>query len=98
MQNIALAGAIPASPISLEIALPIPAKGPVQSPASDGSAGITAEIIIVIETAVAAFAGKTARIISVKLVDEAPARPNSWVDQGLALVHRSHNTVQRGHK
>ena len=97
MQNIALACAIPASPISLEIALPIRARGPLQASASAGPAGITAEIITVIETAVAARAGKTARIISVKLVDEAPARPNSWVDQGLALVHGSHNTVQRGH-
>jgi hypothetical protein len=97
MQNIALAGAIPASPITREIDPPVPAKGPLQAPETDGSSGITAEIITVIEAAVAAFAGKTARIISVKLVEETPARPNSWVDQGLALVHGSHNTVQRGH-
>lgn len=98
MQNTALAGAVPALSASLEIVLPNTAQELVQSPVSDGFTGITAEIMTVIETAVAAYAGKTARIISVKLVGESPERvANSWTDQGLALVHGSHNTVQRGH-
>jgi hypothetical protein len=97
MQNTALAASIPASLASLEIVRPNAAEKPVQSAAWDGSAGITAEIMTVIETAVAAFAGKKARIISVKMVDESPERANPWAEQGLALVHGSHNTVQRGH-
>ena|ERR1700691_5519310 len=97
MQKIALAVVIPTLPASLEIVRSPVAEGPIQARVPNSSGGITPEIMTVIETAVTAYAGKNARIVSVKLVDETPAGSNSWVDQGLALVHASHNTVQRGH-
>jgi hypothetical protein len=64
-------------------------------PAPDAGA-ITAEIVAVIEAAVAAFAGKKLRITSIKVGREAPARSTSWADQGRDIVHGSHNLVQRG--
>ena len=64
--------------------------------AAGSSAEITPEIMTVIEAAVTAFAGKKARIVSVKQVPEAPSPRSSWASHGLTLVHGSHNLVQRG--
>lgn len=76
---------------------PRAAESPVVSSAAMRTAGITPEIMAIIEAAVTAFAGKKLRIVSVKLGSTSQAGSSSWGDQGRDMIHRSHNLVQRGH-
>jgi hypothetical protein len=92
MKKIALAHSVPISPE------PVGASSDMNSDDSGAAdAAISPEIMAVIETAVAAFAGKNARIISVKEIPAISASGRSWASHGLTLIHGSHNLVQRGH-
>ena len=75
------------------------AVAPVLTEPADGinSDGITPEVMAVIQAAVEAYAGKKARVVSVKLVSEPQTQHSSWTENGLTLIHGSHNLVQRGH-
>lgn len=69
----------------------------VNSSKASISTEITPEIMTVIETAVGAYLGKRARIVSVRLVSESRPEANPWLERGRDMIHRSHNIVQRGH-
>jgi hypothetical protein len=60
------------------------------------SAGITPEIVAVIEAAATAFVGRKIRILSVRLLSGSTHYPSTWADQGRGIIHASHNLVQRG--
>jgi len=59
--------------------------------------GITPDVMAVIEEAAAAYLGRKARILSVKLKAHAEAESSSWADQGRSVQQTSHNLVQRRH-
>ena len=61
------------------------------------SAGITPEIVAVIEAAATAFVGAKIRILSVRILSESAQDSGSWADRGRDIIHASHNLVQRGH-
>jgi hypothetical protein len=64
---------------------------------AESTAGITPEILAVIDTAATAFVGKKVRIVSVKVASDSNGHFNSWANQGREIIHTSHNLVQRGH-
>jgi hypothetical protein len=70
---------------------------PMADPQHDGDAGITAEIMAVIEEAAAAYLGRPVRILSVRLHAQPEDARNTWADQGRSVLQTSHNLVQRGH-
>ena len=70
---------------------------PMTEPLYDTDAGITAEILAVIEEAAAAYLGRPVRIISVRRHAPAEGERSSWSDQGRNVLQGSHNLVQRGH-
>jgi hypothetical protein len=92
MKNTARAVAIPID--RSESFLPS-SSGGGDAPHASTSGGITPEIMAVIEAAVTGYAGKNARIVSVKLVSEPQSQPSSWASHGLTVIHGSHNLVQR---
>ena len=61
------------------------------------TAGITPDILAVIEAAVSAYLGRKARIISVRLGQKPQASGNSWATEGRSRLNESHNIIQRGH-
>ena len=61
------------------------------------SAGITPEIIAVIEAAATAFLGMRIRILSVRILSESAQDFSTWAGRGRDIIHASHNLVQRGH-
>lgn len=63
----------------------------------EGDAGITSEIMAVIEEAAAVYLGRPVRIVSVKLHAQSQDDRNTWADQGRSVLQTSHNLVQRGH-
>jgi hypothetical protein len=60
------------------------------------SAGITPEIVAVIEAAATAFVGRKIRILSVRILSRSTQDSSSWRDQGRDIIHTSHNLVRRG--
>ena len=60
-------------------------------------AGITAEIMAVIEEAAEVYLGRPVRIVSVRLHAQPEDGGSSWADQGRSVLQTSHNLVQRGH-
>ncbi len=63
----------------------------------ESEAGITAEIMAVIEQAAAAYLGRKVRIVSVRTRSQGGDESNAWTEQGRATVQAAHNLVQRGH-
>ena len=61
------------------------------------SAGITPEIVAVIEAAATAYLGTRIRILSVRILSEVEQDSSSWAGRGRDIIHASHNLVQRGH-
>jgi hypothetical protein len=61
------------------------------------SAGITSEIMAVIQTAAAAFLGRKVVILSVKAQSHLSEGASFWTSQGRDILQASHNVVQRGH-
>src|SRR5271169_6330996 len=61
------------------------------------SAGITPEIIAVIEAAATAFLGTRICILSVRILSESAQDISTWAGRGRDIIHASHNLVQRGH-
>jgi hypothetical protein len=62
----------------------------------DAEGGITADIMAVIEEAAAAYLGRKARIVSVKMHARGEEESKAWTDQGRAAQQSAHNLVQRG--
>src|SRR5271165_707229 len=60
-------------------------------------AGITPEIVAVIEAAATAFLGRRIRILSVRILSESAQDLSTWAGRGRDIIHASHNLVQRGH-
>ena len=60
------------------------------------SAGITPEVVAVIEAAATAFVGRKINILSVRILSGSTQDSSSWADQGRDIIHASHNLVQRG--
>ncbi|HTV65976.1 MAG TPA: hypothetical protein VMD98_10235 [Bryocella sp.] len=63
----------------------------------DADAGITAEIMAVIEEAAEAYLGRPVRVVSVRLHAAPVDERNTWASQGRSAQQSSHNLVQRGH-
>lgn len=59
-------------------------------------AGLTPEILGVIEAAATLFLGRKVMVLSVKPASELEARTSTWANQGRDMAHGSHNLVQRG--
>jgi len=74
-----------------------PSPAAAEPDGASTSGGITPEIMAVIEEAVAAYLGRKADILSVKLSQEPEAHSSSWMVEGRSVLHESHNTIQRGH-
>ena len=76
------------------------ASAAVESDSEKNSAetatGITPQIMTVIQSAVNAYLGRKARILSVRVGSELQGR-SSWATEGRTLLCESHNTIQRGH-
>jgi hypothetical protein len=72
---------------------------PVSEPASvtTVSAGITPEIVAVIQAAANEFVGSQVRILSVRVLSGMEPDSSSWAGRGRDIIHASHNLVQRGH-
>ena len=81
-------------PEAMEVIRPEAGENLVDSRNASVSGEITAEIMAVIETAVAAYLGKKARIVSVRLRSGSQPESSPWVGRGLDMVHGSHNVVQ----
>jgi len=68
-----------------------------QDSAATVFAGITPEIVAVIEAAATAFLGRRIRILSVRILSESAQDLSTWAGRGRDIIHASHNLVQRGH-
>ncbi len=68
-------------------------RAPVDIPA----AGITPEIMAVINAAVTAYFGKKVRILSVKAGFDSVEQSDAWARQGREIIQESHNWIQQGH-
>ncbi len=60
-----------------------------------GPAGVTPEIMSVIEMAASRFMGTKVRIVSVRLLPALPVSSSSWARRGREISQASHNLVQR---
>jgi len=73
---------------SVPVAAPVP-KTPEAEKAPEKAEEISAETIMILSAAVAAFLGKRARIRAARLVRTEPS--NAWAQQGRVFVQASHN-------
>jgi hypothetical protein len=84
---------------SLSIDGPQPAQSAVASgtsPDVSRHAGITPEIVAVVQAAAEAFLEQKVRIISLRVSGTTPRTSSSWASQGRDIIQTSHNLVQRG--
>ena len=89
MPDMKVVGEVPVSGASSSTAVSTGAK-PL-SLANREHAGITREIISVIEAAVNAYAGKKVRVLSVKVCSDSRPVSSPWANQGRNIIHGSHN-------
>jgi hypothetical protein len=66
------------------------------SPIGSRHAGITPQIVAVVQAAAEAFLRQKVRIVSLRVAGSTPGRSNSWASQGRDIIQTSHNLVQRG--
>ena len=74
----------------------IPVTGFKSDPNTTAPAGITPELMDVLEAAASAFLGRKVFIVSVNMRSKTDRESGSWTSQGRDILQASHNIVQRG--
>ena len=96
MNSPVYSAAAPMASDAAEASTPQASLDPFRACSAITPAGVTPEILRVIEAAATSFLGRKVRVLSVKLASESEVHTSSWASQGRDMIHGSHNLVQRG--